>query len=336
VKIGIAGLGFMGSTHLQAYQSVPNAEITAVASSDEKKRSGDLSAIQGNLDRPGETMDFGAAARYVTVEEMLADSNVEAVDLCVPSDLHAPLALKALRAGKHVLVEKPMALTGEECDRMVEAARRHGRVLMVAQVLRFWPDYARAREIIASGGIGPLKTAFFRRKCAAPGWGKWMHDRSRSGGGVFDLLIHDFDFALHLFGKPASVKARGVEEMARGIDVVEAELEYESPRSVVISGGWHHPQSYPFSMEFSFVCEGGTLDFHSGLRRLTLYKSDGSSEEPKLSEQDGFVGELCAFADACEAGSPPERCPPEESALATRMTLAMRASREQGGVPITV
>ena len=113
-------------------------------------------------------------------------------------------------------------------------------------------------------------------------------------------------------------------------------MEYETPRPVVISGGWHHPQSYPFSMEFSVVCEGGTLDFHSGLRRLTLYRGDGSSEEPKLSEQDGFVAELSAFVDACETGTAPERCPPEESALATRMTLAMRTSREQGGEPIKV
>ena len=89
-------------------------------------------------------------------------------------------------------------------------------------------------------------------------------------------------------------------------------------------------------VEFSFVCEGGTLDYHSGLRRLTLYKGDGSSQEPTLSEQDGFVGELSAFVDACEAGAAPERCPPEESALATRMALAMRTSRERGGEPVAV
>lgn len=336
MKVGVAGLGFMGSTHLQAYQSVPNAEVAAVASSDERKRSGDLSAIQGNLDRPGEAMDFGDAALYATVEEMLADPNVDAVDLCLPSYLHASTTLKALEAGKHVIVEKPMALTGDECDQMVEAARANDRVLMVAQVLRFWPDYAKAREIIRSGEIGPVKTAFFRRKCAAPAWGKWMHDRSLSGGGVFDLLIHDFDFALHLFGKPASIKAQGVEEMEKGIDVVDAELDYGGSQLVSISGGWHHPQSYPFSMEFSIVCEGGTLDFHSGLRRLTLYRGDGSSEEPTLSQQDGFVAQLAAFADACESGSTPELCPPEESALATRMTLAMRTSREQGGTPIII
>jgi predicted dehydrogenase len=336
LKVGVVGLGFMGSTHLQAYQSLPEFELAAVASSDERKLAGDLSAIEGNLDRPGESMDFGSAARYKTAAELFADPHVEAVDLCVPSHLHALLTVEALSAGKHVLVEKPMALTADECDEMIAAAKAHGKVLMVAQVLRFWPDYVAARDLLRSGRLGPAKAAFFRRKCAAPAWGKWMQDRSKSGGGVFDLLIHDFDFCLHLFGKPESVTAGGVEEMEKGIDVVEAELIYEHPNPVIISGGWHHTRSYPFSMEFSIVCEEGTLDFHSGLRRLTLYGRDGSVEEPALPDMDGFQGELQAFLHACAAGKLPEICPPEESALATRMALAMRTSRERGGEPVHV
>ena len=334
MKVGVVGLGFMGSTHLQAYQRIPNAEITAVASSDERKLAGDLSSIEGNLDRPGQAMDFGSAARYRTAQQMFADPNVEAVDLCVPSDLHAALAQAALDAGKHVLVEKPMALSGQECDAMVATSHKCNKVLMVAQVIRFWPDYVAARNLIQSGELGAVKAAVFRRKCAAPAWGKWMHDRSRSGGGVFDLLIHDFDFCLYAFGRPTAVQARGIEEMESGIDVVYARLDYESPVEVFVSGGWHHPQSYPFSMEFSIVCEGGTLDFHSSLRRLTLYRSDGTTEEPTLPETEGFQAELEAFVHACETGKPPEDCRPEESALATRMTLAMRTSRERGGALI--
>ena len=326
----------MGSTHLLAYQAVPGAEIAAVASGDELKRAGDLSAIQGNLDRPGEPMDFGSAARYATTEEMLGDSNVEAVDLCLPSHLHASLSQAALRAGKHVLVEKPMALSGQECDAMVATSHECDKVLMVAQVIRFWPDYVVARNLVRSGELGPVKAAVFRRKCAAPAWGKWMHDRAKSGGGVFDLLIHDFDFCLQTFGEPQAVQARGVEEMAKGIDVVEARLDYESPIAVFVSGGWHHPQGYPFSMEFSIVCAEGTLDFHSAQRRLTLYRRNGAVEEPVLPYTDGFQAELEAFVRACEAGRPPEDCRPEESAVATRMTLAMRTSREQGGVLVKV
>lgn len=336
LKIGVAGLGFMGSTHLQAYGSVPDAEIVALCSDDEKKLQGDLTAIQGNLDRPGQTMDFGDAARYREFDDLLADGNVEAVDLCVPSYLHADLAKKALAAGKHVLVEKPMALSGEECDEMIAASKKAGKVLMVAQVLRFWPDYATAYEKVRSGELGPVKAAIFRRKCAAPAWGKWLKERDKSGGGIFDLLIHDFDFSMHLLGKPDSITAIGVEELDKGIDIVEARLHYGHGAPVVISGGWHHPSAYPFSMEFSIVCEGGTLDFHSGLRRLTLYGSDGKGEEVKLPEVDGFQAELTAFAAACESGKAPEICRPEDSATATKMTLAMRTSREQGGKPIAM
>jgi predicted dehydrogenase len=336
LKVGVVGLGFMGSTHLQAYGSVANAQLAAVCSEDEKKLAGDLSAIQGNLDRPGQTMDFGKAARYRSFDDLLADSNVEAVDLCVPSYLHADLTLKALAVGKHVLVEKPMALSGEQCDAMIAASKKAGKVLMVAQVLRFWPDYAVARERVRSGKLGAVKAALFRRKCAAPAWGKWLKQRDKSGGGVFDLLIHDFDYCLHLLGKADSITAIGVQELDKGIDIVEARVHYAHGAPVVISGGWHHPSSYPFSMEFSIICEGGTLDFHSGLRRLTLFGADGRSEEVELPKTDAFQAELRAFANACESGQAPDICRPEDSALATKMTLAMRASREQGGKPVAL
>ncbi len=317
----------MGSTHLQAYQQVQGAEIVAIASSDEKKLTGDLSSISGNLNREGQVMDFGSAARYRTAEELIADPNVEAVDFCTPSYLHAPQALAALAAGKHVLVEKPMALTGAECDAMIAASKQAGKVLMVAQVLRFWPDFVAARELIRSGKLGAVKQALFYRKCAAPTWSKWMHDKARSGGGAFDLLIHDFDYCQHLFGKPASIDAQGVEAMAQGIDTLEARLVYPGGPLVTIAGGWRHPKAYPFSMEFTIVCEGGTLDFHSGLRRLTLYNSAGEAEEVPLPERDVFAAELEAFVRACETGAPPAENRPEDSAEAIRMTIEARDAR---------
>jgi predicted dehydrogenase len=208
---------------------------------------------------------------------------------------------------------------------------------MVAQVLRFWPDYSVARDLIRSGALGPVKQAFFYRKCAAPGWSKWMHDKSRSGGGAFDLLIHDFDYCRHLFGKPLAVRATGVEEMDKGIDTVEARLDYGADGPLVtVAGGWRHPKAYPFSMELTIVCEGGTLDFHSGLRGLTLYKADGTSEEPAKPDADGFVAQLTAFSDACGKGVAPEACRPEESAESVRMALAMGESRDRGGEAVAL
>ena len=338
MRVAVVGLGYMGATHLIAYQKVGLAEIAAVVSGDPKKRSGDLSAIGGNLEFSSpatEAMDFGQIARYARAEEAFADPTIDAVDLCVPTFLHAPLAQAALAAGKHVLVEKPMGLTGDECDAMISAAYKNRRVLMVAQVIRYWPEYVAARGIVRSGKLGAVRAASLSRKCAVPSWSKWMHDPANSGGGVFDLLIHDFDYCLQLFGRPRSISAVGVEAIDKGIDVAEARLHYENDAPVTVSGGWH-PGGYPFSMAFSIACDAGVLEFNSASRPLALYHADGGSETLELPPTEGFQAELGAFVDACERGKPPADCRPEESALATRMTIAMWASREMRGEPVAL
>src|SRR5450759_1854529 len=126
MRIGLIGLGFMGSTHLKALTNIPGAQLTAVMDLDEKRLSGDLSGIQGNLGGPAQAMDFSHVSRYRSVKEMAGDANVDAVDVCLPTHLHAPVTLQLLRTGKHVLVEKPMALDGATCDRMVAEAGKQG------------------------------------------------------------------------------------------------------------------------------------------------------------------------------------------------------------------
>lgn len=336
LKVGVVGLGFMGSAHLEAYAGVSEFELAAVASSSEKKLSGDLGDVGGNLERGGGTVDLGSAARYRRAEDLIADPNVEAVDLCVPTHLHAPLALKALAAGKHVLVEKPMALTVEDCHAMIDAAKEANRVLMVAQVLRFLPEYVAARSEIRFGGLGKVRGATFRRRCAAPEWGQWLKDPEKSGGGVFDLLIHDVDFCRYLFGKPQAVSAVGYEDLPSGIDFIEARLDYGNGVPVVVTGGWHHPASFPFSMEFTVLCDGGTLDYTSDKPGVRLHSVEGEVKELDLSVKDGFTAELEAFVDTCVWGGRLEQCPPEHSAEAVGMALAMNRSRASGGTPVAI
>ncbi len=326
----------MGSAHLEAYAQVKGFELAAVASSSEKKRAGDLGDVGGNLGRGAGVVDFGPAQRYATAEELIADPGVQAVDICTPTHLHKPLALSALAAGKHVLVEKPMALSAADCDAMIQAAREAGRVLMVAQVLRFFPEYAAARARLLSGALGPVRAASFRRRCAAPAWGGWLKDPERSGGGILDLLIHDLDFCQHVFGNPGSIRAVGYEDLETGIDFVEAQLDYGDGVPVIVSGGWHHPVSFPFSMEFTILCEGGTLDFRSDTPGLRLHTASGDAVDVDLPQQDGFVGELQAFVDACKAGTAPSICPPEDSAQSVRMALAMKRSRLAGGAAVSI
>jgi predicted dehydrogenase len=332
MRIAVLGLGFMGSMHLKALRNIPQATLAAVVSVDEKKLAGDLSAIQGNLGGPGERLDFSQVKKYRSVAEALADPEIDAVDICLPTDQHAPVTIEALRAGKHVLVEKPMALDGAAADQMLAEAAASGRILMTGQVLRFIPGYRIASLLLRAGRLGAVHTAFFRRRCAAPAWGRWLGDASKSGGGVFDLLIHDVDFCLHLFGTPMAVSATGYEAAGRGIDWILSEFHYPSIGTVAISGGWHHPKSYPFSMEFTVLSEGGTLEYSSLGRPLTLYRADGEVEalEPQ-GEQDWFQAELAYFIDCAAAGRKPELCPPEESAAAVKVTRLMLESRKKNG-----
>lgn len=331
VKVAILGLGFMGSTHAKGLRHIPDAELSAVMDMDPLRLSGDLTGIQGNIGGPGEKMDFSGVRRYATIEDVVADPDAEVVDVCLPTYLHAPAAIAALRTGKHVLVEKPMALDGEAADRMIAEADRAGRLLMVAQVLRFAPAYRALIDFVKCGRLGPIRSAVFCRRCAAPAWGAWMLDSARSGGGVFDLLTHDGDMCLHLFGQPESVSATGFESMKNGIDTMLGQLHYPNIGCVTIIGGWHHAGSYPFSMEFTVVGDEGTFEYSSTCRPATVHWADGRMEPLKLEEFDWYRAEIAYFLECCRTGSAPTLCPPRESAAAVKLMNLMLESRHRKG-----
>ncbi len=334
MKIAVLGLGFMGSTHLKAWRHIPEAQLAAVASGNQQRLSGDLTGVAGNLGGPGEKLDFSSVAKYTRAEDAVRDPNVEAVDICLPTHLHERIALLALAAGKHVLVEKPMALDGDSADRMSDAGTKHGRTLMAAQVVRFIPPYRAAADTLRSGRLGQVRSAIFRRRCAAPAWSAWLADRAKSGGGVFDLLIHDIDFCLHIFGKPEAVTASGYEDLARGVDWILAQLWYPAIGAVAISGGWHHPASYPFSMEFTVVADGGTLEFNSADAGLQSTADDGLERPCTVPDTDGYRAELAYFLDCATHGHKPVACLPEESAAAVKLALLMLESRNRNGEKI--
>lgn len=336
MKIGVVGLGFMGSAHLQALQRIPEAQVVAVMSRNEKRLTGDLSDTGGNLDIQGAHMDFSAYRKYRSVEEVLADDAIDAVDVCVPTYLHEEIAVAALRRGKHVIVEKPMALHGASAHRMADAADRYGRVLMVAQVLRFFPAYTGLADLVNSGQLGAVRSAIFRRRTAVPAWGEWEFDREKSGGGVFDLLIHDVDVALHLFGVPDAVSATGHENLRGGVDSIVAQFHYGAVDSVTITGGWHHHGAYPFAMEYTVLADDGVVEFSSAGRPATVYWKDAKNEPLPAPEVDPYAEELRYFIGCCRTGQHPDRCPPRDSAMAVKIAKIMVEARAAKGEKVTV
>jgi predicted dehydrogenase len=330
MKIAVLGLGFMGSTHLKALARIEKARVIAVASDDARQLSGDLTAVQGNIGGPGGMMDFSGIATYRDWRQAIADPDAEAVDICLPTNLHAAAAIAALRSGKHVLVEKPMALDATSAEAMLAAARQSARTLMVAHVLRFLPAYRAMADHVKSGRLGPIRAAAFRRRCAAPTWSPWLIDPVISGGAVFDLLVHDLDMSLHLFGPPQAVSAVGASGTASGLDLIHASLHYPG-FSVSVSGGWHPPAAFPFSMEYSIVCDGGVIEYHSSAAAPLVYSQDGGQAALETGGTDGYKSEIEYFVDCCVNGRKPELCPPVESAVAVRLASLVLQSRERQG-----
>src|SRR5437764_5443844 len=209
VRIGLVGIGFMGMIHYLAGERLRGARVTALCSRDPGKLAGDWRGIQGNFGPPGRQMDLGDVKRYGRLDDLLADPEVDLVDVCNPTHLHPQTALAALRAGKHVLVEKAIALTATDADAMLEAARQAKRLLMVAHVLPFFPEFAYAAEVIRSGRHGRLLGAHFKRVISRPDWSADIADAAKTGGPAVDLHIHDTHFIGLVCGVPAHVVSTG-------------------------------------------------------------------------------------------------------------------------------
>jgi predicted dehydrogenase len=332
MRLGVLGLGFMGATHIRALDGIDGLTLAAISSSDPKKLAGDLSGVGGNLGAAFATLDFSNVAKHTRWQDIIADDSIDAVDVCLPTHLHAEATEMALNAGKHVLCEKPLALDFATADRLVALAKERGKVLMAAQVLRFFPMYRQMAERVKSGTLGAVRAATFRRRCAAPPWAKWMQDKSISGGGVFDLLIHDVDMALHLFGVPSAVSATGREALDSYVDTINAQLYYDGLDSVTVAGGWHHG-AFPFSMEYTIVADGGTIEYSSASGKDPQVYRPGAEAEAltPVAAIDGYQEEIRYFYECCRDGCETVYCSPAESAQAVKVTRLMSEARRQKG-----
>ena len=294
VRIGIVGLGFMGRIHFLASQRLRGAKVSAICSRDAAKRAGDWRNTRGNFGpQPGQ-VDLGGVKTYETLEQMLADPDIDLIDICTVTDQHAPVALAALRAGKHVLVEKAIALSPEDADAMVVAAKAAGKLLMVAHVLPFFPEFAFAADAVASGKYGKVLAAHFKRVIAKPDWSSDIGDAAKTGGPAVDLHIHDTHFIGLVCGVPKNVFAVGSIEQGAVTYLTTAYLYGPGGPAVTCSSGALSMSGRPFAHGYEIYLERATLLYDSGGVPLTLLTQDGQSAQPALS---GGGDPLSAFAD---------------------------------------
>src|SRR4051794_17676379 len=190
VRIGIVGLGFMGWIHYLATRRLKGAQLAAVCSRDPKKLAGDWRSIRGNFGPAGELVDLTGVKKYDRLEAMLADPDIDLIDVCNPTDQHPASATAALLAGKHVLLGKAIALKAEDADAMVALAKKSGKMLMVAHVLPFFPEFAYAAQAVRGGKYGKLVGGHFKRVISRPDWSAEIGNVARTGGPAVDLHIH--------------------------------------------------------------------------------------------------------------------------------------------------
>ncbi|THF73995.1 Gfo/Idh/MocA family protein [Cohnella fermenti] len=197
VNIGVIGTGSISFAHLDAYAAHPDVKLVAVA---------DM-----NAERAAETArKYNAERSYSNVSELLADPQIDAVSICTWNNTHADLAIQAIRAGKHVLVEKPLSRTVEEALRVQEAVRSSDRILQVGFVRRFDPNAQLLKRFAELGEFGELyyAKASNLRRLGNPGG--WFADVARSGGGpLIDIGVHVIDLIWYLMGKPKPVSVSG-------------------------------------------------------------------------------------------------------------------------------
>lgn len=332
LRVGIVGFGFMGRMHYRCWTSLPEAQVVAVCEADPNAL-GHAGQGRGNIAGADGAVDLDRVNLYADLGAMLDKEPLDAVSIAVPTHLHASNAIQALTAGLHVLCEKPMALRLADASRMIEAAERSGRVLQIGHCIRFWPEYAKAKEIVDSGAYGRVFAATFQR-LSATAWrkaGSWFANEELSGGMPLDLHIHDTDFVQHLFGMPRAVCSCGVNALGSGLGHMVTRYAYGDDKLVTAEGGWAMAPSYGLDMRFHIVLERATIAFdYRHKPTLRLSTAEGEMLEPDCGPGDGYSRQIAHFAQQIRGARGPSVITPYEAWNSLRIVEAERESVRSG------
>lgn len=302
LKVGLVGVGGISGAHIPAWEEMENAELVALC---------DI--------RPERMEKYSGKRCYTDFDEMLANEELDILDICLPTYLHADFAVKAMEKGINVITEKPISLKEEDVDRVYSTAEKNGVKFMVAQVLRFWPEYELLKEIYDSKRYGKLLSGTMIRLGGIPkwSWDGWMTDEKRSGLVPFDLHIHDLDFMVYAFGAPEVM----YQFRSKRPDQDYISLCYNFGDFSINSEASWYATTYPFAAEFRFQFEDAVVTNEKG--KMIIYRRDdtvidlsqeatGDTGSINLPKSDAYANELIYFADCVENNKPVDKVKPEE------------------------
>ena len=311
----------MGQTHAPRWAAQDGVRVVGVHSRS-RARAEALASPLG----AAATDDLGA----------LLDLEADVVDICLPTDRHAEVAVQAFAAGRHVVCEKPIALEPADGERMAAAARAAGRLLLVAHVVRFWPEYARLRAMLAEGAIGRPTSAAAERLQEGPGWAPDAGAvRAGSGGPPVDLQIHDHDYLAWIFGMPRWVSAVG------GDRHIFTSYAFDGAAATA-EAACDLPAGYPFTSTVRVRGEGGVLEYDfraggvrpdeaGGLSQLVLHRPQRAPELIAVEGADAYSAQIAHFAACLRRGEPSPVVSPEAAIRSLRIALAARRALDSGG-----
>ncbi|MFA5467459.1 MAG: Gfo/Idh/MocA family oxidoreductase [Sphaerochaetaceae bacterium] len=326
LKIGIFGAGFIGSQHAASYKEIKDAQLVAIV--DNNREAGEKLA-----------KEFGVAY-YNSAEELFESEKVDIVDICLPTFLHEQYVTMAFEKGAHVLCEKPFALSYESAKKMVEAAEKAQKTLMVGQVIRFWPEYVVAKEVVDKGELGTIKMVTMSRMAQHPDWSTWHRDPQKSGGGLFDLHVHDIDYLCYLFGEVDQIYAIGEKDKNGCWNHVLTSLTFKSGERAAAEGAFEMTDNYPFTMTMRLVGHKATFEYNfiagfnlenvgGAQRSAVLYRNGKDPELLKIDETDAYFLELKYFVEQIAKGESVEKALPRHSLYVMSVMEAIQTSLEQ-------
>jgi predicted dehydrogenase len=312
LKVAVVGAGFMGETHVASYRGLEDADVTYVCDVDASK---------------GRPLADSAGAEYVSDFDQLLSKDLDVIDICLPTPLHRPFAVRTLESGYNLFLEKPLAIDVEEGEAIVKAADRSSGLSMVGQVVRFWPGYRELKEKVESGGIGDPRHMLCYRVGPPPGWADWYMDMGKSNGVIFDLGLHDIDFVRWVMGEPKRVYSQVFE-----LDQVHAHgqvaLDYGSGEALC-ECSWLGSSTFPFTT----YCEvAGTEGLaHVDSRSNNSFSRFGVEvERADMYHRDGYARELGHFI-RCVKGDVEPEVPLSEGLETVKLSLAAVKSAKGGG-----
>lgn len=331
IKVGVIGAGFMGSMHAGVYSLLPDVGLAGIAD------------IRGEKAK-------SLAAKFKTIpyydaQQLLDKEDITVIDVCLPTYMHKEFVIKAAEAGKDVICEKPIALTVEDAEEMVNVCKKKRVRFMVAQVIRFWDEYKFLKEAFDRKKYGELRSLSCRRLSALPTWGwqNWLLDFDKSGSALIDLHIHDTDFIRYLIGEePLKVYSRAIKSEVPYSHIYTT-FVFNRGLTVTAEGGWDYPAGFPFEMSYLARFDKAVVDFNSRNNpALVVYESSGKVDKPvfqkvqadstegNISDLGGYFHELRYFVDHVSHNKPFNVVTPEDARDSLKLVLKEKESADKG------